>query len=61
MWTELLKTSLKFITKTRERILWRTIETLIKLTIKNYGLVIRSYSLGIYKLNIGSRFSKFFI
>ena len=35
-------------------------KTLIKLTIKNYGLVIRSYFLGIYKLDIDSRLSKIF-
>ena len=38
MWTELLKTSLNFVTKNEKLILWMTIEILIKLTIRNYAL-----------------------
>ena len=57
-----LKTLLNYVTNTGELIIWTNIETLIKLTKKNYGLLtIRAYFLDIYNPNTSSIFSKIIV
>ena len=57
-----MKTLLNYVTNTGELIIWTNIETLIKLTKKNYGLLtIRAYFLDIYNPNTSSIFSKIIV